>query len=311
MKATAVRKKREAKKKAVLGAALQSANSGPTPDGDGAPEEATAAATTRKPRKRAAKGQPAASAPANAAPSNPDAAAVDAQSPTKKKRKSRANAGAPAAAPSAPTVAAPENAAPPGPAKKARKSRATVSPAPGGSQSAGVDPGPSKEPPARKRASKPAAQKRIPANDPETSFKDIGDEIRKDPGEFGRPAPRDPNNLTNRQKQETAHGKERKTADEEGRPTPLSIPKYGVNMPWTGARRYRDKKGHERNKSSELGYERDADKFWNEYDKTFENHLSPAQKKRVAEGHAPEVDKHWTQTYPEHEAFIEIGRAHV
>jgi HNH/Endo VII superfamily nuclease toxin with a HHH motif len=187
-------------------------------------------------------------------------------------------------------------------AGKPKRSRAKSTP--GATASAGADPGPSKEPPSpgRKRKSSPTPRpKRIPANDPETSFKDIGNEIRKDPGSFGRE--RDQNLHPSTQKREQIHGSERKGSGEDSETSPLSIPKYGVDMPWTGARRQRDSKGHLRNKSSELGYERDAGKFWREYDHTFDNHLSAEQKKRVAEGHSPVVDDHWIKTFPEHAPF--------
>ena len=304
-KKTATRKRRTGKKQAKANAATKSAASNEETSMD-LPEKAKPSPTTRKPRKKATGAQPAVTAPVDAPATTADAGAKDAQSPTRKRTRSSSKKGAPSTTPSPSSVtsegAVQADAGGQASAGKPKRSRAKSTP--GATASPGADPGPNKEPSSAGRKGKSSStprQKRIPADDPETSFKDIGNEIRKDPGSFGRE--RDQNLHPSTQKREQIHGTERKGSGEESETSPLSIPKYGVDMPFTGARRQRDSKGHLRNKSSELGYERDAGKFWREYDHTFDKHLSAEQKKRVAEGHSPVVDDHWIKTFPEHAPF--------
>jgi HNH/Endo VII superfamily nuclease toxin with a HHH motif/Domain of unknown function (DUF4157) len=78
--------------------------------------------------------------------------------------------------------------------------------------------------------------------------------------------------------------------------TPLNLPTEGVDMPWVG-------KGSEVS-SSDLGYLRNHEMFWSEFDRLYPGRLSPANLARVAQRQAPQVDAHWVSLYPQHAAYL-------
>jgi hypothetical protein len=77
-------------------------------------------------------------------------------------------------------------------------------------------------------------------------------------------------------------------------PSPLVLPAEGVDMPWVG------KGGAE---SSELGYARDAQYFWGQFQARYGDRLSPANQTRIAGGQSPVVDSTWIRFYPQHAAY--------
>lgn len=76
----------------------------------------------------------------------------------------------------------------------------------------------------------------------------------------------------------------------------LDLPREGVDMPWTGR--------GEGVSASELGYLRDHQFFWSEFDRLYPGRLSPANRTLIANGQAPIVDATWVRSYPEHAGYM-------
>jgi hypothetical protein len=77
--------------------------------------------------------------------------------------------------------------------------------------------------------------------------------------------------------------------------TPLTLPIEGVDMPWIGSSPNLD--------SSDLGYRRDSNYFWNEYEARWPEQLSPANRALIASDRAPIVDATWLLYHPQHAAY--------
>lgn len=75
---------------------------------------------------------------------------------------------------------------------------------------------------------------------------------------------------------------------------PLRIPSEGIEMPWVG-------KGKGVS-STELGYLRDSNRFWNEYKQKWPDQLSPENKERAGTSR-PVVDDTWIKFHPEHAPY--------
>jgi HNH/Endo VII superfamily nuclease toxin with a HHH motif/Domain of unknown function (DUF4157) len=84
--------------------------------------------------------------------------------------------------------------------------------------------------------------------------------------------------------------------------SPLSLPSEAVDMPWIG-------KGVSVN-SSELGYLREHEFFWSEYDRLYPGRLSPSNLALVARRLAPKVDQLWVRHYPQHGGYLEDTLEH-
>lgn len=80
--------------------------------------------------------------------------------------------------------------------------------------------------------------------------------------------------------------------------SPLSVPKEGVDMRWVGH-------GPGQN-STQLGYERNAEKFWTKYFQKYPDHISPENLWRMwgsKDFRSPHVDDTWIQGHPAHAPY--------
>jgi HNH/Endo VII superfamily nuclease toxin with a HHH motif/Domain of unknown function (DUF4157) len=82
---------------------------------------------------------------------------------------------------------------------------------------------------------------------------------------------------------------------EETNLTPLNLPAEGVEMPWIG-------KGANAS-SSELGYLRDKQMFWREFERLYPGRLGSENLTLVRGGNAPKVNQHWIDRYPQHAGY--------
>jgi hypothetical protein len=81
-------------------------------------------------------------------------------------------------------------------------------------------------------------------------------------------------------------------------PSPLSIPKEGVDMPWVG----------HAEPHSELGYRRNAKYFWEQFHQSYPEQLSPDNQARVQgkgkDFRSPRVDATWILHHPEEAPYL-------
>jgi hypothetical protein len=76
--------------------------------------------------------------------------------------------------------------------------------------------------------------------------------------------------------------------------TPLSLPAEGVDMPWVGRA----------GSHSMLGFLRNSKYFWERFQSTFGDRLSPQNRARIASGESPVVDDLWVKSYPQHAGYL-------